>query len=157
MTELNDIIKCLGEEYGAQLVEMDKYFCTPEGQPVLRYFGKDKIHLSKSGIRRLLDSMEKICGSGALVENFEQCVYGRSPRKQGFQQPKYQRPRSQPNRGNRRMREHHGQTKPNSKNHQSCVKCGESNHSTFDCKHRGQIKCHSCRFLGHKQSRCPNH
>ena len=54
---------------------MEKYFCTDEN-PVMRYYGKGQIHLSKSGIRRLLDCIEKSNEGIVLVENYELCAYG---------------------------------------------------------------------------------
>ena len=47
VTELNDI-KSLSEEHRTKLVDMENYFCD-DGNPVFRYYRKDKIHLSKSG------------------------------------------------------------------------------------------------------------
>lgn len=154
VTELNSILRSLSEEYCLQLVDMEKHFCDTDGIPVLRYYSKDKIHLSKSGIRRLLDAMEKSCDSLVLVDNFEQCVFGsrhnvkhtvhNNYRKQSVQN--HQRRGQVPSRRN-----FSANNKP-----RGCVKCGESNHSTFDCKHKDQIQCHSCGYFGHKQMRCPN-
>ena len=44
VTELYDI-KSLSEEHRTKLVDMENYFCD-DGNPVFRYYGKDKIHLS---------------------------------------------------------------------------------------------------------------
>ena len=148
VTELNDIIKALSNEYCAKLVEMEDYFCK-DGNPVIRYYDTDQIHLSKSGTRRLLDRIEKSVEGLILVDNYESCAYGRRPantrenRTSGGTGAHNQRQKSSLH-GSRRQ------------NRTSCVKCGETNHSTFQCKHKTQIKCHDCGFLGHKQSKCPN-
>ena len=146
---LNEIVTALSEEYSTQLVEMEKYFCTDEN-PVMRYYGKDQIHLSKSGIRRLLDYIEKSNEGIGLVENYELCAYGRSPAKNGGQNRNRRNTGTHPQRGSRRSQA------PTGQNRATGVCCGETNHSTFQCKHKTQIKCHDCGFLGHKQSRCPN-
>ena len=152
VTDLNDILKTLGEEYNAHVVEVEDYFCT-DGHPVKRYFSNDQIHLSRSGIRRLLDCIEKSTERISLVDNYESCSYGRSPVK---------------NKDNRRRRDNRAESQQQKtrnlhasggrdrRTNTSCVKCGETNHPTFQCKHKTQIKCHDCGFLGHKQSKCPN-
>ena len=149
--DLNDILKTLGDEYNAHVVEVEDYFCT-DGNPVMRYYGNDQIHLSKSGIRRLLDCIEKSTERISLVDNYESCSYGRAPEKNSDNKRRRfgaQRQRQT----TRNPRVSGGQDR---KTNTSCVKCGETNHSTFQCKHKTQIKCHDCGFLGHKQSKCPN-
>ena len=153
VTELNEIIRSLSEEHGTKLVEMENYFCDSDGNPVFRYYGRDKIHLSLSGIRRLLDSIEKSVANTILVDNFEACVFNRRKVKQRDQFTYQRGPYSQTQ---QRSRNPGMSASQNKSTNQSCLKCGESNHSTFDCKHKTQIKCHSCGFLGHKQSRCPS-
>lgn len=151
VSELNGILTSLSEEYNTNLVDMEKYFCDQNEIPTLRYYGKDKIHLSKPGIRRLLDAIEKSCDGLVLVENFELCAF-------------ISRPKGKPYLGlnSRRQAEQHKQWVPSGRNNKSnnktqcCVKCGLTNHSTFNCLHKEQIKCHSCGFLGHKQYRCPS-
>ena len=155
VTELNDIIKSLSVEHRTKIVEMDKYFCNTDGNPVFRYYDKDRIHLSHAGIRRLLDSIEKSCDTVTLVDDFQRCVYGRpSGKHRGHNQN-----RDQQNKGQRAHRPQGNTRQPNSRKrltHRSCAKCGESNHATFECRHKTQIKCHLCGLLGHKQSKCPS-
>lgn len=164
VNELNTLLSSLCGEHGIQIVDMENFFCNVDGHPILRYYKTDKIHLSRSGIRRLLDSIEKTCSNTSLVDNYEHCAFGRAVGKQnthgpspqsGFkdqdQRSGWQRPQHRVQQRNQRRIQLSGQNRT-----QNCVKCGESNHSTFDCKHKEQIMCHSCGFYGHKQLRCPN-
>lgn len=153
VSDLNDIIKSLSEAHCTKLVKMENYFCDIQGNPVPRYYSRDKIHLSKSGIRRLLDSIEKSVDNIALVENFEACIFDRRADKQRSQYINQRRGDSQNQQRSVNYRVASGHRRSTD---QMCVKCGESNHATFDCKHKAQIKCYACGFLGHKQYRCPN-
>lgn len=107
----------------------------------------------QSGIRLLLVSIEKSVDSVTLVENFEACVFNRPTGKQRVQQRNHGRA------GSQNQRQYTNSCKPSDQKkstNRKCIKSGESNHATFDCKHKEQIKCHFCGFLGHKQSKCPN-
>ena len=44
------------------------------------------------------------------------------------------------------------QTKPKER----CTKCGLTNHSTYECRHKRQLLCYACNFYGHKDSICWN-
>ena len=155
VTELNDIIKTLSVEHSTEIVEMVQYFCDTDGNPTFRYYDTDRIHLSHAGIHRLLDSIEKSCETVILVDDFQKCVYGRPARKpRGHTQNRNKQnkgPRAQRPQGHGRQQ--NGQRRSTNR---SCAKCGESNHSTFECRHKTQIKCHLCGLLGHKQSKCPS-
>lgn len=159
VSELNSILRSLSDEYSTHLVDMEEYFYNQDGTPTLRYYRKDKIHLSNAGIRRLLDAVEKSCDGLRLVENFEMCVFNnrrvgnraRNPHRSRPDKRQSTQPSNRQNNQQHRSRNYAASNRP-----QSCVKCGETNHSTFNCKHKEQIKCHSCGYLGHKQFRCPN-
>ena len=152
-TEMNGLLRLLSIEHGATLVEMEKHFCGLDGNPTLRYYGKDNIHLSKSGVRRFLDAIEKTYENLKLVNNFDLCVFGKPVVHQNTSQ-NHQRKVSQTSRwGNRFIPRNINPVRDRT---QKCDKCGETNHSTFDCKHKEQIKCYSCGFFGHKQLRCLN-
>lgn len=159
VSELNMILKSLSDEYSTLLVDMEDYFSNQDGIPVLRYYSKDKIHLSNAGIRRLLDAVEKSCVGLRLVEKFEMCVFNNRQVRNHTGNPRRSRPAKRPSTqpSNRQIKQQNmNRNYVGSNNAQSCVKCGLTNHSTFNCKHKGQIKCHSCGYLGHKQIRCPN-
>ena len=42
------------------------------------------------------------------------------------------------------------------KNVERCMKCGLTNHTTGDCRHKRQLLCYSCNYYGHKDSICWN-
>ncbi|MES9905996.1 MAG: GDSL-type esterase/lipase family protein [Sedimenticola sp.] len=37
-----------------------------------------------------------------------------------------------------------------------CMKCGLDNHVTSECRHKKQLQCFKCKFMGHKDSYCWN-
>ena len=163
---------------GIQVVQMEERFCNTDSYPVLRYYKSDHIHLSRSGVRRLLDAIEKTCKDVSLVDNYEHCAFGRvsaadkqttqgqSSQSGSKRQDQHTEWRRQPQRNQRgyqqgnQRRNQRGNQRPNQPSglsrNQNCMKCGESNHSTFDCRHKEQIKCYLCGFYGHKQLNCPN-
>lgn len=156
VSELNSLLSSLCREHSIQVVEMEKHFCSQEGTPVLRYYGRDKIHLSKSGVRRFLDSIEKTCDNLSLIDNFELCVYGIPRARQNTQHRQAVPKNGRNNQPNQRRHPRQNRSPIRQNRSGNCVKCGETNHTTFDCKHKEQIKCHSCGYLGHKQLKCPN-
>ncbi len=129
VSELNEIIYELGQHHECLVVNMDTYFLGKDQSPTLRYYSKDQIHLSKSGIRRFLDAIEKSCAM-SIVKSFDMCVFGyqSSPKLNAI---KSYGPSS-------RYSKRNGYT--------TCTKCGESNHSTFECRHLERIQCHQCGF-----------
>ena len=59
--------------HGVTLIsESVNYFYGRDGEPTTRYYGNDGIHLSKSGIKRLLHAINVHI---QLVDDFDQCVY----------------------------------------------------------------------------------
>ena len=45
----------------------------------------------------------------------------------------------------------------NSNQHvERCMKCGLTNHTTSDCRHKRQLLCYACNYYGHKDSICWN-
>ena len=178
VSDFNNLLSSLCKEHGIQVVQMEERFCNTDSYPVLRYYKSDHIHLSRSGVRRLLDAIEKTCKDVSLVDNYEHCAFGRvsaadkqttqgqSSQSGSKRQDQHTEWRRQPQRNQRgyqqgnQRRNQRGNQRPNQPSglsrNQNCMKCGESNHSTFDCRHKEQIKCYLCGFYGHKQLNCPN-
>ena len=71
-------LSSLCKEHSIQVVDMEKHFCNSEGFLILPYYKNDKIHLSRSGVRRLLDSVEKTCKPISLEDNYKHCAFKRA-------------------------------------------------------------------------------
>lgn len=136
-SDVNEVITSLAKHYDVVLVNMDRYFLGNDQTPTIRYFSQDHIHLSKSGIRRYLDALQKST-TLRIVKSFDTCVFGYRNASTGYP--------------NRSLNPHFA---PKTR-YNKCNKCGETNHSTFECRHPDKIQCHECGFLGHKRANCPN-
>ncbi|MCG8046830.1 MAG: GDSL-type esterase/lipase family protein [Candidatus Thiodiazotropha endolucinida] len=138
--DINAVIKRLSQQYNMKLVDMDHAFHNKHGEIIDRYYSRDSIHLSQSGIKRLLATINSMV---EIVRNFDQCVYY-----------KHKRTSFQHQRNNASTPQSTRQTVHKFKRNSLCNKCGEDNHSTRQCKHRRQIKCYDCGFYGHKSKKC---
>lgn len=133
--ELNEIIKSLASHHGARLIELNKAFHNRQGFIIKSYYGTDRIHLSSSGVKRLLGTINR---EVTIVNNFDKCFYSHRQASRA-RKPRLSGRKSQAEYGNALS---------------YCYKCGEDNHDTNNCRHRGQLKCHHCGFYGHKSGRC---
>ena len=70
--DMNEIIKQLSEQHGTTLIDLDRAFHDSHGKVIERYFVVDCIHLSSSGIKRLLGAINKEI---KVVKDFDQCVF----------------------------------------------------------------------------------
>lgn len=50
VSELKGILKSLNDDYITDFIDMEERFCSQDGIPNLRYYGRGKIHLSNAGI-----------------------------------------------------------------------------------------------------------
>lgn len=137
-TTVNYIIYSLSEYHHMDLIDADHAFHNKYSEVIERYFASDYIHLSQSGLKRLLGTINS---KVEIVQNFDKCGYSRSAQSS--------RPRS-----SSPLRHHRNRTRHTSRIH--CNKCGETNHTTRQCRHPEQIKCNQCGFYGHKSKRCVN-
>ena len=154
-SEVNDLIKSLAEEYQITMIDVNKSFCDSRKKIIDRYYSKDCIHLSNSGVKRLLGTINTEI---SVVHDFDKCIFN------GHQQRKYNPNRAhdqQSRPGSRRTfqdRHRYSQDRHKSSGQQGtvmlCYKCGESNHDTNNCKHTEQLTCHHCGYRGHKSWRC---
>lgn len=148
---INEAIHRLCRQHNITMVDISEAFHNKRGMLIERYYAHDLIHLSASGVKRLLGEIDK---SISIVANFENCVFKGRYQKKGS----IHRGKSQTN----TLRSNHGQTRvrssQNSKNNieKMCYKCGETNHDTSQCKHKVQLKCFYCGYYGHKSGRCHN-
>lgn len=142
-TEVNSIIHRLADEHQMTFVDAYYAFHNKHGEVIERYYSKDSIHLSTSGIKRLLGTINNFVN---IVQNFDQCGY---LRRQGRGRPATAQLKRGLNAGNQRLPAHNG-------GKLLCNKCGETNHSTIQCRHSDCIQCHHCGYSGHKSKRCVN-
>ena len=113
-SEVNDIIQTLAEHHGVCLIDQDKAFYDRHGKIIEGYDDTDCIHLSSSGVKSLLGTINK------EVNDFAKCVFIKHRRNRA--QPQQSRPTRRRNRPDR--------PRDNDDNRQEslqlCYKCGES-------------------------------
>lgn len=141
--EINSVIHRLSQVYSMQLVNADHAFHNKHGEIIDRYYSRDSIHLSHSGIKRLLGTLNNYAD---IVNNFDQCVYNRQEKRRSFHHQQHTAHRNQANR----------RTFSQPEQNCRCSKCGETNHNTRQCRHQEQLQCHGCGLYGHKTKRCEN-
>ncbi|MCG7875881.1 MAG: hypothetical protein JAY75_14380 [Candidatus Thiodiazotropha taylori] len=78
-TDATDYNVCIGrlaahwEKDGVTLIkESESYFYAKDGFPTARYFADDGVHLSNSGVKRLLHAIDS---KVHIINNFESCTY----------------------------------------------------------------------------------
>ena len=148
-SEVNDIIRTLAEHHGVCLIDQDRAFYNRHGKIIESYYDSDCIHLTPSGTKRLLGTINKEIG---IVNDFEKCVFSR--RRENRAPPQHTRPTRRSNLPARRRDNDKPRNNNVSQQERLCYKCGESNHDTSSCKHSQRLKCFHCGFLGHKSGRC---
>ena len=171
--ETNDVIKRLCEEHEVKCIDTNSGFYDKHSQLRTHFYKpRDNIHLSRSGIKRVLGLInETLC----VVENFEKSVYPVQKEANSTQSPSQRRAHYGRNTRNERgldtnYREvrpsqnhntwytgRHGSVyrNPNDEYHSEnvrCLKCGLTNHSTDICRHKTQVQCFICKLYGHKDS-----
>ena len=72
VSEVNQAIHRLCQEHNLTLVDINKAFYDRQGKIIERYYGDDLIHLSTSGVKRLLDVINK---EFDIVDSFENCAF----------------------------------------------------------------------------------
>lgn len=148
VADMNEVIKQLSEQHGTTFIDLDRAFHDSHGKVIERYFVADCIHLSSSGIKRLLGAISKEI---KVVKDFDHCVFPNRHQRRTHAASQLNSRQRKPYR-NRPIRRHKHQTE----GEHFCYKCGESNHETAQCRHSEQLKCFHCNYYGHKSSRCLN-
>ena len=148
-SEINDMVKSLSEENQIEMINVSNMFHDSHGNIIRRYYDSDSIHLSSSGVKRLLHAInDQIC----IVQDFDHCAFNR--RHQMKTKPgsnRAQRKNTKTGATNFRARRRDVDREETTN---FCYKCGESNHGTSSCRHKQQLKCFECGYMGHKSGRC---
>ena len=155
-TDVNTAIDRLCQDHNITLLDVNKAFYDSQGMVIERYFGDDLIHLKASGVKRLLGEIDKQIN---IVENFENCVFKSHHHKKGGSHRGNPTMNHRKPIGGRKRAEPHQNHEDLSTNKDSavlCYKCGETNHETSQCRHKGQLEFYHCGFKGHKSGRCLN-
>ena len=142
VSPVNAIVDRLSFDHSIDVVDMFSAFHDKNGFINMRYIGKyDTIHPSTSGIKRILGTIDRAVG---IVHDFDNVVFSGQTRQRmnGYKGH---------NSSHFSENEHNRQRQP-----LKCVKCGESNHETFQCRHRQPVTCWACGQTGHKQQHCWN-
>ena len=80
VSEVNDIISSLSNEHQIELADVNSAFFNKQKELIQNYYDGDKIHLSASGIKRLVGTVgQKI----NIVDNYSACVFGKGHPKAG--------------------------------------------------------------------------
>lgn len=148
-TYVNEVIHRLCQEHNLSIVDINKSFYDRKGNIIERYYAEDFIHLSVSGVKRLLGEINKVIN---IVANFESCTFKRHYQKKG-QTHKTNNWKSVSGPKTGKYKQNKNNINSGASNSSACYKCGETNHETRLCKHKEQLKCFDCGFYGHKSGR----
>ncbi|MEW8546817.1 MAG: GDSL-type esterase/lipase family protein, partial [Candidatus Thiodiazotropha sp.] len=149
--DINDVTQSLAQHHGICLIDLNKAFHDRHGNIIAGYYHTDSIHLSPSGVRRLLGTINQ---EVTIVSDFDKCAYNR---RQGNRPQRQRQQQKQQSHGGQKRNIRNRLKDNNNSEHDSrqlCYKCGESNHNTNKCKHKQQLRCFHCGYLGHKSGRC---
>ncbi|MES9881522.1 MAG: GDSL-type esterase/lipase family protein [Sedimenticola sp.] len=175
--EFNDIMQRQCDTHNVKLIDAHSAYFGKDGQ-LRSYFyrPRDNIHLSNSGTKRLLGTINDHI---KIVENFEICAYDAHKNQQMNTRPYQWNPnlrnpaQSSRHIGNHQYRpteyrqtnrrgdnQHYGGHNDHSqgtfRSRDRCMKCGLQNHDTSECRHKNQLQCYKCKFMGHKDAICWN-
>ena len=70
--EVNQAVHRLCQEHNLTMVDINKAFYDKQGKIIERYYSEGLLHLSSSGVKRLLGEIDREIN---IVENFENCAF----------------------------------------------------------------------------------
>ncbi len=143
IAEMNSVAATECERLGVKFVDHDTNFVFRDGTRDESCFMKNESKLSASGTQRLLSNL-------SLCSNTVDRADAHPVRRNASHSNRARRPTT-PNVTNSATRsQQHTGYKPYRPTSGQCSKCGEDNHVTKRCRHKGKVTCHTCKGEGHK-------
>ena len=167
LEDINRQMKEICDELQVQFVDNDSNFTFRDGTVDSAAYLKDGLHLSESGVNRLMSNLglpERQPRQPTQQQQQQQHQQQKHQQQKQHRQQQRQQPQ-QPNADNTSHRGHRASTGNDDDgnwelierkhSHQrrtlgQCSKCGESNHVTATCRHTHRVECRQCGQLGHK-------
>ena len=149
LADINDAIRATCDETSVKFVDNEVNFTFRNGDVDAAAFRKDGLHLSDSGVDRLLSNLG--LPERAKIEQKQR----RQPQQQQRRHPR-QQSSEQPT-DNAGARDETDSWRVVSRRRSDChttgqcAKCGESNHVSARCNHRDKVRCRQCGDFGHKE------
>ena len=160
----NEVIKNLSTVHETAYIDVLNGFYDKQNELRSYFYGeRDWIHLSPSGIKRLLGTINSHIH---IVDNFK--TISAVPNSSKHDQKKTKPQKKQQNFIHRQTESCGNEesyqwrqdqdfvTNTKQTTSERCIKCGLRNHETEDCWHKVQVRCFLCKFYGHKDSDCWN-
>ncbi|CAH1785547.1 unnamed protein product [Owenia fusiformis] len=167
INQLNGFLLCHCQDEAVTFNDNDINFKLRDESINNGYLCPDKLHLSDAGTNSLVKNLKlkTTCDDVTLPRNKRNSPQTKTSRKE--HQPKNPptttstltstntRQSGYINTNKPRSMNTYTQNRNSTNKDMSCNKCGES-HLPSTCWHPTAVRCHFCKTIGHKQSRCPN-
>ena len=133
--EVNEVIQRLSDYHQTGLINLNKAFHDSHGIIIDRYYATDSIHLSQSGVKRLLGVINKEL---EIVNSFNNCVFQNRQKNTLVNEHSPANSRRLSNNHPRHYSRNDRQREYRNGGNLPCYKCGETNHDTGQCRHAEQ-------------------
>ncbi len=147
---LNDQLRATCEENNATFVDNDNNFTFRNGAVDNAAFANDGLHLSDSGVDRLMSNLGLPPRSSVRNKRQQQNRRPAAPRT-----PSRDTPNNNNNNNNAGTSDHEWCVIERRNRHRhsigKCANCSETNHVTANCKHHQKVQCRQCGERGHKE------
>lgn len=141
--DVNSQVRTTCNEIDVTFVDNDANFTFRNGAADVAAFQRDGLHLSESGIGRLLSNLALPDQLPRRNQCQQQHRHMAMPRAANHGQSRRASPDNNWTVVERRTRQRHTLGK--------CAKCGEKNHVTATCRHPEKVQCRQCGERGHKE------
>ena len=147
---LNDQLRATCEENNATFVDNDNNFTFRNGAVDNAAFANDGLHLSDSGVDRLVSNLGLPPRSSVRNKRQQQNRRPAAPRT-----PSRDTPNNNNNNNNAGTSDHEWCVIERQNRHRhsigKCANCSETNHVTANCKHHQKVQFRQCGERGHKE------